>query len=318
MAHGYDVIGDVHGSVAVLEGLLGTLGYRRDGAGGAWQHPDRTAVFVGDLVDRGPGQRRTIELVRAMVDVGSALVTLGNHEFNAIGYATLRQDGTRHLRERNRKNFGQHQQFLHEYPVDSDEHAEVIDWFRSLPLWLELPGLRVVHACWSIDHIERLRSTHGGPNLPTGAALERLFTKSDPLYDAIEVVLKGPEVALPDHLHYQDKDGHLRKKARFEWWTAHEQPTLRTSAVFIPGSLDADGNPHPGFDDTPIDRSELSPYEDPTPVVVGHYWLSGTLVTQSHNVVCVDYSAVKGGPLVAYRFDGEATLDPAKMHAFPG
>ncbi len=316
MTDRYDVIGDVHGSVATLEGLLSKLGYRRAGGTGPWQHPDRTAVFVGDLVDRGPGQRRTIELVRAMVEAGHALMTLGNHEFNAVGYATLRADGTKHLRERKRKHFEQHERFLTEYALDSDEYLDVIEWFRSLPLWLELPGIRVVHACWSNEHIERLRGAHAGPGLPTGAALEQLFTKGNELYDAIEVVLKGPEVTLPEPLSYIDKDGHLRKKARYRWW-GEGRNVLRERAVFIPGCLDSEGRPHPGFDDTPIEHDVAAPYVDATPVVIGHYWMGGTVEPRSDRVSCVDYSAVAGGQLVAYRFDGESTLSHDKMIAFP-
>lgn len=60
MAH--DIIGDIHGHGERLEALLLELGYRF--RAGAWRHPDRTAVFVGDLIDRGPGQLRTLELVR--------------------------------------------------------------------------------------------------------------------------------------------------------------------------------------------------------------------------------------------------------------
>jgi len=73
---GYDVIGDVHGHADKLERLLERLGYRRttepDGRP-LWAHPDRQAIFfVGDLIDRGPHQIQTVELVRTMVDGGSA------------------------------------------------------------------------------------------------------------------------------------------------------------------------------------------------------------------------------------------------------
>ena len=56
----YDIIGDIHGHARKLERLLRHLGYRetRD----AWRHPDRTAVFVGDFIDRGPEQLRTIDI----------------------------------------------------------------------------------------------------------------------------------------------------------------------------------------------------------------------------------------------------------------
>ena len=81
----FDVIGDVHGCLAELEALLGALGYgvTRDEAGrpaGA-RHPDgRRAVFLGDLVDRGPGTPGVLGLVMGMVAAGDALCVPGNHE----------------------------------------------------------------------------------------------------------------------------------------------------------------------------------------------------------------------------------------------
>jgi hypothetical protein len=83
----YDIIGDIHGCATELSTLLVQLGYRRDDAG-VHRHPERTAVFVGDLVDRGPGQLEVLQTVKAMVDHGAAHIVMGNHEFNAICYAT--------------------------------------------------------------------------------------------------------------------------------------------------------------------------------------------------------------------------------------
>ncbi|WP_280457886.1 polynucleotide kinase-phosphatase [Nocardia carnea] len=81
----FDVIGDIHGCRAELETLLGTLGYLidRDEAGRAVgaRHPGgRTAVFVGDLVDRGPDTPGVLRLVMGMVTSGDALCVTGNHE----------------------------------------------------------------------------------------------------------------------------------------------------------------------------------------------------------------------------------------------
>lgn len=80
--HGpFDLIGDIHGCHRELVTLLGRLGYRVDEAGIRATHPDgRTAVFVGDLVDRGPGVVETLELVMNMVEDGSAICVAGNHE----------------------------------------------------------------------------------------------------------------------------------------------------------------------------------------------------------------------------------------------
>ncbi|MFJ1968866.1 polynucleotide kinase-phosphatase [Streptomyces sp. NPDC087903] len=81
----FDIIGDIHGCSAELETLLGELGYV-DGS-----HPaGRTAVFVGDLVDRGPDSPGVLRRVMAMVGSGDALCVPGNHE-NKYG---------RHLRGR--------------------------------------------------------------------------------------------------------------------------------------------------------------------------------------------------------------------------
>ncbi len=81
----FDVIGDVHGCRAELEALLGRLGYRitRDAAGrpsGAVPPAGRTAVFLGDLVDRGPDSPGVLRLVMGMVAAGQALAVPGNHE----------------------------------------------------------------------------------------------------------------------------------------------------------------------------------------------------------------------------------------------
>ncbi|MGW1406691.1 polynucleotide kinase-phosphatase [Streptomyces sp. NPDC002403] len=75
----FDIIGDIHGCSSELESLLGKLGYV-DGA-----HPEgRTAVFVGDLVDRGPDSPGVLRRVMAMVSAGNALCVPGNHE-NKLG-----------------------------------------------------------------------------------------------------------------------------------------------------------------------------------------------------------------------------------------
>ena len=81
----FDIVGDVHGCRAELELLLAGLGYdlERDGAGrpvGARHPAGRRAVFVGDLVDRGPDTPGVLRLVMNMVAAGSAFCVAGNHE----------------------------------------------------------------------------------------------------------------------------------------------------------------------------------------------------------------------------------------------
>jgi hypothetical protein len=68
---GYDVIGDIHGQADKLVGLLRHLGYNE--RQGAWRHSERTAVSVGDLIDRGPKQLDSIRIPRAMVEAGTGI-----------------------------------------------------------------------------------------------------------------------------------------------------------------------------------------------------------------------------------------------------
>ncbi|HWF03587.1 MAG TPA: polynucleotide kinase-phosphatase [Candidatus Angelobacter sp.] len=79
--HGpFDIIGDIHGCCDELTQLLEKLGYAKNESG-VYQHPEnRKAVFVGDLVDRGPKIPQVVELAREMVGAGHALCVPGNHD----------------------------------------------------------------------------------------------------------------------------------------------------------------------------------------------------------------------------------------------
>ncbi|GAA3743333.1 polynucleotide kinase-phosphatase [Plantactinospora mayteni] len=81
----FDIVGDVHGCRAELEALLLRLGWTlhrdEDGRPVNATHPEgRTAIFVGDLVDRGPDSPGVLRLVMGMVGAGTALCVPGNHE----------------------------------------------------------------------------------------------------------------------------------------------------------------------------------------------------------------------------------------------
>ena len=86
----FDIIGDVHGCFDELVALLERLRYRitppnAEGNGYAVSHPEgRRAVFVGDLVDRGPGVVNVLKLVMSMVADGTGLCVAGNHESKLV------------------------------------------------------------------------------------------------------------------------------------------------------------------------------------------------------------------------------------------
>jgi len=58
----------------------------------------------------------------------------------------------------------------------------------------------------------------------------------------------------------------------------------------------------------PVDPKTIPGYDNYAPVFCGHYWMTGTPQPQTPKVACVDYSAGKGGPLVAYQWQGESVL----------
>lgn len=305
MVFGYDIIGDVHGHYDHLEVLLRRLGYRE--TDGAWRHPGRQAIFVGDLIDRGPKQLQTVNAVRSMVDAGSARCVLGNHEFNAIAW--FMPDPAlpgQHLRPHDaRDNRRQHREFLAQVGEGSRLHREIVEWFKSLPLWIDAGAIRVVHACWHPPSIDWLAPRiHADSSVPDTLHVEG-SRRGRPAYAAIESVCKGLEVPLPEGVSFRDKDGCARQEARIKWWEP-ELDTYRKAAIGPPDLTER-------IPDLPFPEGlRPPPYQGP-PVFFGHYWFRGKPQVLSDNCACLDYSVAKDGPLVAYRWDGETRLTSKRM-----
>lgn len=95
--HGpFDIFGDLHGCADELETMLAQLGYER-GDGDVWRNSaGRKAIFLGDLVDRGPRVADTVRIVSAMVRAGSALCVAGNHDVKLARWLHGKQVQIRH------------------------------------------------------------------------------------------------------------------------------------------------------------------------------------------------------------------------------
>ncbi|MDX3577375.1 polynucleotide kinase-phosphatase [Streptomyces sp. FL07-04A] len=126
----FDIIGDIHGCASELESLLSKLGYA-DGV-----HPEgRQAVFVGDLVDRGPDSPAVLRCVMSMVKSGNALCVPGNHE-NKYG---------RFLKGRNVQHTHGLAETIEQMDGESDEfRAEVREFIDKLVSHYVLDGGRLV------------------------------------------------------------------------------------------------------------------------------------------------------------------------------
>ena len=296
----YDIIGDIHGHADELVELLHALGYKEES--NSFRHPDRKVIFCGDFIDRGPRIRDTISIARSMCEAGDAQAVMGNHELNALAFHTLNSASPgEFLRSHTTKNVHQHQATLSQ--LDDVDLAKALDWFRSLPITIDTGDARVVHACWDCSDLETLANAALKYGYMTPAYLWHATRADDPIFDAIERVMKGPEMKLPAGSFMTDKEGNRRRNTRIRWF---ESPDGHTCASYsIPPLADA------VLAETPVpDVARPAPYDaSHPPVFVGHYWLPDKLPRPlAANIACVDYSVAKDGQLAAYRHRGERVL----------
>ena len=298
---GYDVIGDIHGQAGKLEALLRKLGYVQRASG--WVPPQgRQAIFLGDLIDRGPEQVKVVNHVRCMIDADHARSVMGNHEFNAIGFATpCPATPGQFLRRHSAKNLAQHIQFLHQVGEGSALHREMVEWFKTLPPTLDLGAIRVVHAWWHRPHVDLVASRMPPGHALDGPFLHAAYANGSPEWRAMEGLTKGLEVRLPSGHSFVDHSGIERHHVRTRWW--HQQPRNYRDVAIV-----GEGQQH-RIPDHPLPEDYAGAPVDGPPVFIGHYWMSGEPGLQSPRVACLDYSAARDGPLVAYRWDGEENLD---------
>lgn len=295
----YDIIGDIHGHADELTRLLETLGYRP--VDGNYRHPNRKVIFVGDFIDRGKQIRRTLEIVRPMVEAGTALAVMGNHELNALAYHTSDPESPgEFLRPHTAKNQDQHDETLKQ--LSAKELKSALAWFRTLPLWLDLPGLRVVHACWDSKSLRQISEGVQQQGALTDEFLLTACSPGKPLYEPVEIALKGKEAKLPPGTSFRDKGDHERHDTRIRWYADPAQHSFRTYSM----------NEGIGLD-LPLTTEVIAsaePYpSDAKPVFFGHYWLKADRPEiLAPNVACVDYSVAKEGFLCAYRWNGELAL----------
>ncbi len=292
LSDNFDIIGDIHGHLDELEKLLRALGYEVHD--GCYRHPQgRRVIFVGDLLDRGPEIRATVRLAKDMHEDGQAMVILGNHEYNAVCFCSEDEGGIS-LREHSDKNIEQFRQTLDSYAAYPDEWQGDLEWFKTLPLFLDLGEFRVVHACWSQKHIDVLKNVTLGDE----RFLRRSATPGTPEYWAVETVLKGAEITLPEGICFADKAGHIRTKTRVKWWHPIENLTYRSASY----------PEQPALPDEPVaQRATVEPWDiyadEDVPVFCGHYWLPPGTPEIDRNVVCLDYSVALGGFAAAYRWE---------------
>lgn len=295
----YDIIGDVHGQNGKLTALLEKLGYRiKDGA---YRHQEgRTALFLGDLIDRGPGQIEVINIVRNMIEAGSGRTIMGNHELNAIGYATMRDDGQGYLRPHSKGKAAQHKEFLTQVGWESSLHKELVTWFKTLPLFMDFGDIRLCHAWWNQDYINRIAINSNENESLNEEFLLSSFQRENAACVVMEGVTKGLEITLPEGHSFEDHTGFERTEIRVKWWD--ENATTYRKAAMVGESY------RENMPDILLPHTINLGNKSGIPTFLGHYWLTGKPTIQNSTTAVLDYGAAIEGPLVAYRWNGESEL----------
>ena len=300
----YIIIGDIHGHYNALEKLLLETGCTRDGLG--FKPPGHTAIrFVGDLVDRGPQVRRTLECVVDMVEKGYARTIIGNHELNLLSYCHSGTDG-QPLRPHTPKNQNQVSATLHDFEGDKESLEDYLQWIQQQPIVIEEAGFRMAHACWYPPDVEFLMQ-----NFPENRLSDRvLFEYADltsETHQRLGRIVSGPEISIPEEFAYLDNDGNKRHDLRIAWWNPLQGKTLKQMATH-----------DQGLPEQPIPDEMLPPrmdYDDhEPPLFLGHYCLHGPVALRSSNVACTDFCVIKQKRLAAYHFDGEQPLHENHWH----
>jgi hypothetical protein len=297
-----DIVGDVHGEAEALRDLLDRLGYGADG-----RHAQgRRLVFVGDLCDRGPDSPAVVETVMDLVNRGLAQCVLGNHELNVLRGSEKAGNGWFFPEDHDRRRG----RFVDCTRASDEQRDRFRAFFATLPVALERPDLRVVHAAWHHESLESLGNGVDG----TADQLYRHYQDRMEQYarsPALDARMRDEYRAWGRHLEDPDTEVPLLPAiARYDTLFQMSNPVrVVTSGVEAPAerSFYASGRWRmvermPWWED----------YDDPVPVVFGHYWrwytpevgsrfsrgeryLFGsagpyTLLGRARNAICVDFS----------------------------
>ncbi len=275
---GYDIIGDIHGHMSLLVELLGQLGYIKKGE--LFFHPGgRKAVFVGDIINRGKETIEVLKIIQRMHIDNQAYIVLGNHEFRLL------------------------QQFTIEPSEIDSQLIEFIPWIQTLPLFLEFPQFKVVHAAWHVPSIRLLKNK----KVKDENFIRSTMVKSSAVKEAVQIILRGISVPVPQDFEYFDRFGIKRKRARIRWWEKRRK--IISGADFLPACEKMRSSSFENKNKFP----EYSYSTDEPPVFFGHYCLPEHEPKVIHNLVCVDGCVTSGNVLWAYRHTPKHTISTDKL-----
>ena len=298
-----DIIGDVHGEFEALENLLMQLGYDQDGISADGRH----LVFLGDLIDRGPDSPAVVDKVMALVQQERAHCVMGNHELNVLLERALPGNGWIV-----QPNSIEDPKEFQSVPVKPEKINSYLKFFDSLPFVLENDVIRLVHACWHLPSVTRLKR-----DVAAGLSVIDLYAAYE---SEARDKLATAELA---HMVEQEKNFYSVTLTDPDWRAellpAHAEAEIIAQMsnplrVLSAGAVEAASKPFFGMGQwRMINRARWwDTYDEDIPVIIGHFWrrfdvgaerVSGVFGrdvfegVSSHawmgkrkNVYCVDYS----------------------------
>ena len=224
-----DIVADIHGEIEAVRALLSWLGYDERG----WHPEGRRLVFLGDLTDRGPDSPAVVALVRGLVEAGFAQCVLGNHELNLLRGQEKHGNAWFLGKSESLDRTGR---IIPQVPADEGTRAEILRFFRQLPLALEREDLRVVHACWDSAMVDLARDAADVLDLYDRSVhriredlaargvtedFEVRFTLQN--RNPVKVLATGHERPTAEPF---EAGGRLRDRERVRWWEDYADDTF--------------------------------------------------------------------------------------------
>jgi hypothetical protein len=265
-----DIIGDVHGELEALISLIKHLGYNEDG-----MHPEkRMLVFLGDLIDRGPFSPSVAEFVMKLHRYNRAYCLLGNHELRILSNVEKAENA---WISQQRANYAKENGWMAPMEVASETQAQrIIEYFNHLPLGLERPDLKLVHACWhnlSFEQIPHYVTSWSQLNYQFQNQINETLKKIgfDPLTMKALYQEQGLNLSLEQR---KSPPRHLPILARYYCLNQNLNP-LRVITQGLQGDIYPQKPFWSGFQWQITDRQKWWEfYDQPQAVVFGHYWRS--------------------------------------------
>lgn len=304
---GYDIFGDIHGYADQLIAALKHLGYEK--RGGIYQHPARKAIFLGDIINKGPQIKEAYKIVRAMVESQQGQAVIGNHEYSLLNMFRRKGGPSEKVIF---KEVSRASSTISAFENDESGFEELLQWIQTLPLFLDLGEIRLAHAAWLKKDIQFLQSHY-----PENVLSDRLIMatqmeyseEADTLWRLFNGVEIDPVTGELNHPWNENRDDALRLK----WWEGIDKGDLEELLV---------RDKEISLSKLPLSREVetiMSEYPETAPILfLGHYCLSADEAFMKPNLAILDSCVYKSGLLAVYRWSGEQELRETNLYHFKG